>query len=275
MRDHLPYKDLYIYLIDGQVSEGEEISLGEAFLGNWVEDNYAFLFFSKPSKGVVDTLLKCREDLAFIDEYHLPYEQWQGGILEPIRIEPLMIVPPWVKVEPAPTEIKIVLDPGVVFGTGLHPTTTDCIEAVIYLREEQVLMKKVLDLGTGTGILALVAGFLGADDVTAVDLNPLAVKTAKRNVHLNHLEGIINVIEGQAQDFVYQPADLVIANIHHGVINPLFEMKDFREKNRFIVSGLMRSQIRDLKSQTAGHGLEVIREWDYEMTWYTLLLARS
>ena len=275
MNRSVPYEDLYIYLIEGQVSEGDEMGLGEAFLGNWVEDNYAFLFFSKPSKGVVDTLLKCREDLAFIDEYHLPYEQWQGGILEPIRIEPLMIVPPWVKVEPAPTEIKIVLDPGVVFGTGLHPTTIDCIEAAIYLREKQVLMKKVLDLGTGTGILALAAGFLGADDVTAVDLNPLAVKTAKRNVHLNHLEGIINVIEGQAQHFVHQPADLVIANIHHAVINSLFEMNDFREKNRFIISGLMRSQIRDLKSQIKRHGLEVIRAWDYEMTWYTVLLAGS
>ena len=275
MNRSVPYEDLYIYLFEGQVSEGDEIALGPAFLGTWVEDDSAFLFFSEPSKGVVDRLLKRRKDLAYIEEYHLPYEQWQGGILEPIRMAPLMIVPPWAKIEPAPGEIKIMLDPGVVFGNGLHPTTTDCIGAMIYLREMQTRMNKVLDLGTGTGILALVAGFLGAGAVTAIDLNPLAVKTAKRNVLLNHLEGIINVMEGQAQDFVEQPADLIIANIHHAVIERLFEMRNFREKKRFIISGLMRSQIRDLKSQITKHGLEVIREWDHEMTWYTVLLARS
>jgi ribosomal protein L11 methyltransferase len=275
MNEHMPYEDLYIYLIEGQVSEGDEIVLGDAFLGNWVEDNSAFLFFSEPSKGLVDTLLRRRKNLTYIDEYHFPYEQWQGGILEPTRIEPLIFIPPWVKFEPAPDEIKIVLDPGVVFGNGLHPTTTDCIGAIIYLKEKQTRLNKVLDIGTGTGILALVAGFLGADDVTAIDPNPLAVKTAKRNVLLNHLEGIVNVIEGKAQEFVNHPADLVIANIHHAVIERLFTVKNFREKKRFIISGLMRSQIRDLKSQITKYGLKVIREWDHEMTWYTLLLARS
>jgi len=136
-------------------------------------------------------------------------------------------------------------------------------------------MDKVLDLGTGTGILALAAGFLGAREVTAVDLNPLAVKTTKRNFLLNHFEGIIKVVQGQAQDFVNQPADLVIANIHHEVVKDLLETDGFRQKHRFIISGLMRSQVRDVKGQLQKYGLEVVREWDHEMTWYTLLLARS
>jgi ribosomal protein L11 methyltransferase len=271
----VPYDELYIYLIEGQVSESDELDLGGAFLGNWVEDGSAFLFFSEPSKDVVDTLLKNRKDLSYIDEYHLPYEQWQGGILEPIKIGHLSITPPWVEAATAPGEIKITLDPGVVFGTGLHPTTMDCLRGLIYLHENQIPVNKVLDLGTGTGILALAAAVLIADDVSAVDLNPLAVKTAKRNVLLNHLEGIIKVIEGHAQDFVDQPADLVIANIHHAVIERLFEMKNFRDKNRYMISGLMRSQVRDLKTQIAEYGLEIVREWDHEMTWYTVLLARS
>ena len=273
MSRYVPYDDLYIYLIEGKVSENDEAILGESFLGNWVEDDSAYLFFSEPSRDVVDTLLKCREDLAYIDEFYLPYEQWQGGVLEPIKIGPLIIVPPWVEVEPAQGETRIILDPGVVFGTGLHPTTMDCLRALIYLREMQIRMNEVLDLGTGTGILSLVAGFLGADHVTAVDLNPLAVRTAKRNVLLNHVEEIINVIEGDAQNFVDKPADLVIANIHDAVIKRLFGKKDFHDKNLYIISGLMRSQIRDLKTQISGYGFHVVREWDYEMTWYTLLLA--
>ena len=275
MSGRLPYEDLYIYLIEGIVSQRDERVLGEAFLGNWVENNSAFLFFSEPSKDAVETLLKNRKDLAYIDEYHFPYEQWQGGILEPIKIGHLSIVPPWVEGAPAPGEINITLDPGVVFGTGLHPTTMDCLRAMIYLHEKQIPLNKILDLGSGTGILALTAAVLGADDVTAVDLNPLAVKTAERNVLLNRLEGIINVFEGRAQDFVERPADLVIANIHHAVLRRLFEMKDFREKKRYIISGLMRSQVRDLKTQIAKYGFGVTREWDHEMTWYTLLLAWS
>ena len=270
-----PYKDLYIYLIEGKISEGDEKDLGVAFLGNWVEDDSAFLFFSEPSRDVVDTFLKSREELACIEEFYLSYEQWQGGVLEPIKIGPLIIVPPWVEVEPKPRETRIILDPGVVFGTGLHPTTMDCLRALIYLKERQIRMNKVLDLGTGTGILSLVAGFLGADHVTAVDLNPLAVRTAKKNVLLNHLEEIINVIEGDAQDFVDKPVDLVMANIHYEVIKRLFGKSDFRDKNRYIISGLMRSQIRDLKIQVSGYGFQVVQEWDHEMTWYTLLLARS
>jgi ribosomal protein L11 methyltransferase len=275
MSAQIPYKDLYIYMIEGHISEKNEAVLGDAFLGNWVEENTAFLFFSEPSTDIVKEFLENREGLAYLDEYQLSYEQWQGGVLEPIRKEHFLIAPPWVEVEPKTGDIKIITDPGVVFGTGLHPTTKDCLKAMVTLREEQIPMEKVLDLGTGTGVLALAAGFLGAGKVTAVDLNPLAVKTTKRNVLLNNLEGVIKVFQGQAQDFVNQPADLVIANIHHQVIQDLFETDGFRQNRRFIISGLMRSQVRDVKVQAQKYGLEVVREWDHEMTWYTLLLMRS
>jgi ribosomal protein L11 methyltransferase len=273
--EYLPYKDLYIYLIEGHISEKNEAVLGDAFLGNWVEENTAFLFFSEPAKDVVKAFLKQRAGLTYIDDYQMSYEQWQGGILEPIRIEHFLITPPWVEEEPKPGDIKIIIDPGVVFGTGLHATTKDCLKAMVTLQEERIPMENILDLGTGTGILALAAGFLGAGKVTAVDLNPLAVKTTKRNVILNNLEGIINVFQGPAQDFVNQPTDLVIANIHHQVIQDLVETDGFRKKRRFIISGLMRSQVRDVKVQTQKYGLELVREWDHEMTWYTLLLVRT
>ena len=273
MHVYLPYDHLYIYLIEGEVSENDEATLGESFLGNWVEDESAFLFFSVPSKEIVHTLIENREDLAYIGEYNFPYEQWQGGILEALRIEDFIIVPPWVEVEPKPGDIKIIIDPSVVFGTGLHPTTKDCLKAMVALKKVQFPLERVLDLGTGTGILAVAAGFLGAREVTAVDLNPLAVKTAKRNVCLNNFENKIRVIQGKAQDFVDQHADLVIANIHHGVITELLGKYGFRQKSRLIISGLMRSQVRDVEAQLEKYGLTVIRKWDHEMTWYTLLLT--
>jgi ribosomal protein L11 methyltransferase len=131
--------------------------------------------------------------------------------------------------------------------------------------------QKVVDLGTGTGILALAAALLGAEQVLALDLNPLCVKTAKRNVSLNHLEKAINVVEGRAEDFVHQAADLVVANIHHAVVQRILGTKNSHEMRWFVISGLMRSQARDLKWQMEKYGLRIVKEWDHEMTWYTML----
>lgn len=264
-----PYEDLYIYLIRGRVNEEDEGRLGEAFLGNWVEDGDSFLFFGAPSKERVLDLIKKRGDLELFEDHHFTYDEWQGGGLDPLQIENFLIVPPWCKAVPGDSERRIILDPGVVFGTGLHPTTSDCLRALIYLNR-QAPLGRVLDLGTGTGILALAAALLGAQSVLAVDLNPLSVKTAERNVRLNGLQGTIRVVAGDVRDFVSEGAELVLANIHHEVVESLFENPSFRDKGRFVVSGLMRGQAREVKAQLARYGLQILREWDHEGTWYTL-----
>ncbi|MGD8228951.1 MAG: 50S ribosomal protein L11 methyltransferase [Desulfobacteraceae bacterium] len=269
-----PYRDLYVYLIDGLVKERDETTFGDAFLGNWVEDQSSFLFFSVPSKEKVQELVGGRSDVEFIEEHHFTYEEWQGGRLQPVRVENFLIVPPWERVEAADGELRIVLDPGVVFGTGLHPTTQGCLKALAYLHT-QVPIWKVLDLGTGSGVLAIAAAFLGAKGVLAVDLNPLAVRTSRRNVALNQLERIIRVAEGNAEDFVDEPAELMMANIHHEVMARLIDTESFQGKDWFIFSGLMRSQVRKVKAQLEKYGLKVLREWDHEMTWYTLLVKSA
>ena len=83
-------------------------------------------------------------------------------------------------------KLSILLDPGLVFGTGTHPTTRDCLDA-LELAAGSKKFNTVLDLGTGTGLLALAAAKLGSKGVVAADLNLLAAKTAERNVKLNHL----------------------------------------------------------------------------------------
>jgi ribosomal protein L11 methyltransferase len=266
-----PYQNLYIYLLDGVVAKEDEKILGEGFLGNWVEQNTSFLFFSAPCKERVRELLKARGDLKLIEEHSFTYEEWQGSRLRPVKIENFLVVPPWEKDESKEGEQTIILDPGVVFGTGIHPTTQDCLRALGQVFQH-VSISKVLDFGTGSGILGLAAGFLGADHVVAVDLNPLAVKTARNNVRLNHLENVIKVMEGDVLAFVEEPADLVMANIHHDVMVKLVDKEGFRSKGSLILSGLMRSQVRDIKSRLEGHGLWIIREWDHEGTWYTLLV---
>jgi len=265
-----PYDDLYIYLLEGLVKKEEESFLGTAFLGNWVEEDTSFLFFSKPSADALSQLLKMRPGLEVIEDYHFAYDQWQGGGLKPLRVDDFIIVPYWERVEVSEKEIKIILDPGVVFGNGLHPTTRDCLRALAFTGRQRPF-DRVLDLGTGTGILAVAAALLGAKRVLAVDLNPLCVRTANENVRLNDLNGNIRVVEGTAEDFVDETADIVIANIHQEIIERLLGKKGFHKKSRIIISGLMRSQYRDVRAQLGKYDFRIVHEWDHDMTWYTIL----
>jgi ribosomal protein L11 methyltransferase len=265
-----PYRDLYIYLISGLVRDDDEVVLGDTFLGNWVEEDSSFLFFEKPAEKPLIRLLKRRSDLELVDDYYFTYEQWQGGGLDALRIEGFLIVPPWGKTVSTEGLIRIFLDPGVVFGNCLHPTTRDCFRAIACAYRKRPF-SRVLDLGTGTGVLALAVALLGAERVIAADLNPLCVKTAYKNVRLNGLDEIIDAVEKPAEDFYDEPADLVVANIHHAVISDLMKRRVFRKKDRVILSGLMRSQAREVKTQLVSNHFRLLREWDHEMTWFTFL----
>ena len=271
---NVPYEDLYVYLMDGRVNEEEEARMGESFLGNWVEEGNSFLFFTQPAHEEILLLLRARPDLNVLDNFHFTYEQWQGGGPDILRVDKFMIVPPWLDNEDCRQGIKILLDPGVVFGNGFHPTTRDCLRAIA-LSKEQRPFKRVLDLGTGTGLLALAAGFLGAERVLGVDLNPLCVETASKNVRLNRLEEIIEIVRGEAEELCTEPADLVAANIHFPVIRTFVEKREFIKNDRIILSGLMRSHARDAEDLLAEKNLCLMKKWDKDMTWYTLLAEKS
>ena len=269
-----PYQNLYIYLIKGVISENDALSLGHAFIGNWVEDDSSFLFFSEPAGGLVDILLKTHPEFELVDHYQFTYEQWQGGGLEPVQIESFVIVPYWKDIDIEDSMLKIKLDPGVVFGNGLHPTTKDCIRSLAYAEKERHF-NNVLDLGTGTEILALAAALLGAKKVLALDLNPLCVKTAVNNVRINGFNDVIRVLEAPAENMIDEPADLIIANMHYEVISSFLEKRSFQKKERMIISGLMRSQYRDLKMLVKKYSLRLVHEWEHNITWFTVLVERD
>lgn len=260
---------LYIYVLKGRVASDEESSLGTAFLGNWVEGEDSFLFFSRPEDERVDQLIAGHPELEVRERHHFRYEDWQGGSPGVLHVEPFLFVPPWLKAEAGEGEIKVVLDPGVVFGNGLHPTTRHCLQAIAGIPASS--MGRVLDLGTGTGILALAAASMGAKAVTAVDLNPLCVKTARRNTVLNDMSGVIEVMEGKAESYFEEPADLVVANIHYEVIEKLLGERAFGPGEHLLLSGLLRSQASGVRDRLSKGGFRVLREWDQEMTWFTLL----
>ncbi len=159
----------------------------------------------------------------------------------------------------------------MVFGNCLHPTTRHCLEALSRVFKTAT-MKKVLDLGTGTGILALAAARLGARETVAVDLNPLCVKTTEKNVKLNDLESSIQVLEGRAESVSWEPFDLIIANIHYEVLEKIIlKGAECGRRQKILFSGLMRTQYRNMKATLIRHGYALLGEWDHQMTWFTVL----
>ena len=131
----------------------------------------------------------------------------------------LVIVPSWRRHSPKPGDLSIRLDPGMAFGTGLHPTTRLCLQA---LESDVPRGGSVLDLGTGSGILAIAAAKLGAQRVLALDLEALAVRVARENVARNRLTRRIKVRQAtlplEAHD---ERVDLIAANISFRVLRDL------------------------------------------------------
>jgi ribosomal protein L11 methyltransferase len=269
-----PSRALFVYSLDGAVKEEDEPLLGDKFIGNWVEGDSSFLFFSEPAKGLLDKLLKLRPELELLDEHHFTYEQWQGGEVERLQVGEFLITAPWVDCETPQGLWRILLDPGVVFGNCLHPTTRDCLSAVAWARKQRPFYH-VLDVGTGTGILSLASACLGARSVLAIDLNPLCVKTAARNVARNRMAHVILVKEGTAEGIIDEAADLLVANIHHEVIRILLERRVSNQGDRAILSGLMRSQATEVGVTLKESGYRILREWDHEMTWFTMCAEKT
>lgn len=143
---------------------------------------------------------------------------WTAGWKETIPILHLgrrvVIRPSWKPYMPVGDELVLELDPGMAFGTGLHPTTQLCVEA---LEETVQPGMRVLDIGTGTGILAFLAAKMGAAEVVAVDNDMSAVTAARRNASANHVAHTVRLVFGSLPDVggIY---DVVFANILAPVI---------------------------------------------------------
>jgi ribosomal protein L11 methyltransferase len=267
-----PCNELFIYYLKGRL-ELHHQKFQSDFLGNWEEEGDSILFFSNPADRQIENLLHCQPDLSYVDSYRMSYDHWLGEKFSTMELGSFRIVPPWeasdVRLDAIADKRLIVLDPGLVFGTGTHPTTRDCLEA-IELAADSLNISSVLDLGTGTGLLALAAARLGCDYIVGVDLNLLAARTAARNVQLNRLGSRIVIAQGRAEDMVAYSADLLIANIHYDVMRHLVNSRGFIAKKCFILSGLMRSEVKHIVNLLQRQPVKVIKQWTQDGIWHTI-----
>jgi ribosomal protein L11 methyltransferase len=263
-----PYTDLFIYHLQGNVGPRTFADLPQ-FIGNWHEDGCSFLFFSAPASAQVQALTGGYPGLVLLDSYHMSYEQWLGERPARYRAGRFRVSPPWQALPDEQGPWDIVLDPGVVFGTGTHPTTRRCLEALEWIFEQDAI-GSAIDCGTGTGLLALAAAKLGCPLVLAVDTNPLCTRTAARNADTNRLADRITVVQGRAEALIACRTDLAVANIHYDALTVLVAAAGFRQKRWFILSGLLASQYRRITDQLAGQGARIIKYWDCDGVWFTI-----
>ncbi len=201
-------------------------------------------------------------------------EAWKAHY-EPQHIgRRLAVSPSWQRYLPTNGEVVITLDPGMAFGTGLHPTTRMCLEA---LEEHLSRGAKVLDLGTGSGILAIAAAKLGASTVLALDTNPLAVKIAKENVLANGVGRAVKVKEGSLEMAEGILFDLIVVNILARTIADLIEkglLDHLKPGGLLIAAGIMASEEEEVRKTLREWGLKELSPLQ-KGDWVTLIGRRE
>ncbi len=167
-----------------------------------------------------------------------------------------VIKPTWEEYEAKAGEIVVELDPGAAFGTGQHATTSLCIRALEDLVRPGMT---VFDIGTGSGVLAIVAAKLGAKRVEAVDFDPVAVRVARENVRQNGAEDVVRTERSDLLKSVVGEADLIIANIIADIIVRLFgEVKgSLAAGGTMLLSGIIEDRLADVVEAAGRHGFSV------------------
>ncbi len=269
-------KNLYIYYINGTPDISKEIQDSKTFLGTWEDEEVSFLFFSSPSNEIVNKIITSNQKLnlpklILIDKYEMTGEQWHGDKIEPYFIQNLCIYPPWDKLDNLDKNIKkIILDPGVVFGTGRHQTTEDCLDLIHRLCTKHKI-NSMLDIGAGTGLLSIGAAVLGCKKVMACDFNYLAVKTSSNNIKLNNLETRIVAFQAKGEEIISIPCDLLVANIHYDIMQHLIENRSLLEKKFIILSGLLNSEAKKILDSLSKKNIHIIERRCPDGVWNTIL----
>lgn len=194
-------------------------------------------------------------------------ESWKAQFT-PIRIGPFFVRPSWSAA--VGEGVELILDPGMAFGTGLHPTTRQCLEVV---GELDLAGRSVLDVGTGSGILAVAAATRGAVRVVGVDTDPLAVRAATENALRNGVR--VDVRQGSAAAAA-GAFDVVLANLVADVLVTLAH--DLRARlapgGTLVCAGIVREKARGVVAALTDAGLRVV-DRDQREDWVRLTLAAA
>jgi ribosomal protein L11 methyltransferase len=241
----------------------------DGFLGIWPEPPFYYLFFAgEPDQGLSQWLGEQRGWMISTC-YHLDYEQWQQVGAARLQVGPFLIemvagVSSGDQTAASGGRTLIRIDPGLVFGSGLHGSTRGCLLALAGLFARSPL-HRVVDMGTGTGILALSCAALGAARVVAVDNNPLALRTAKRNVFLNSQQHCVALLRAEDLRAIGDSSDLLVMNLEAPILQRLLGQGEWLDYPWVILSGFLKRQWDQLMEFIPAvfrvRGLETVDGW--------------
>ena len=251
--------------IEEQVEQIAHVDLIEQELLDKPRDTVIIHMYLEPGASPVEmlALIAARMEAAGIpytsETEGVEQEDWQNGwrkYYHPMDVgQRLAIVPSWQDYDT--DRVKLILDPGLAFGTGGHETTNLCLEV---LDERVKGGERVLDIGTGSGILAIAALKLGAAVAEGVDIDPVAVRTAGENAALNGVADKLTVLVGDLSDKASGKYDIITANI---VANAILSLAPavpglMAEGATFIASGIIDSRKDEVIAGLEKAGLAVV-----------------
>lgn len=211
--------------------------------GIWEKEGQLFAYFNDIQE--LNRFKECLKDKNIFLKKVKENIKWNSiwrKFHKPVLMKPFYIVPTFYKGKTPSDFKKIVINPSFAFGTGSHATTKVCIQFLIkYVKKSM----KILDLGTGTGILAIIAEKLGGEEIYAVDIDPLAIKEAMKNIKRNRCKKIIVTQRIEEKDNYF---DLCVANI---ILDELLKLKTFfkrilKRNGILILSGILDDQKQEI-----------------------------
>ena len=250
--------------IEEQVEQIAHVDLIEPELLEKPRDVVIIHLYLEPGVQPAETLavVQARMEAAGIaytvETEGIEQEDWQNGwrkYYHPLEIgRRLAVVPSWQEYDT--DRVKLLLDPGLAFGTGGHETTSLCLEALDELVQGG---ERMLDIGTGSGILAIAALKLGAASAEGVDIDPVAVRTAVENAALNQVEDRFSGLVGDLSDQASGTYQIITANI---VANAIISLSPavpglLAEGGHFIASGIIDTRADEVEEALRAAGLAV------------------
>ena len=236
--------------------KAEEI---ERAVGELKEEAGSESWTGLPDPGPLDVQIRVRDDAEWKDE-------WKA-YFKPFRVSDRIVVKPgWEKLDDnMKADVVLEIDPGMAFGTGSHETTSMCLQALeAYVREGD----RVLDVGSGSGILSVAAAKLGAGEVLGIDIDDDAVRVMRENLARNDVENKVKALKGDLTDGIDFTADIVAANLLTHIVLLLCEdiLRVLRPGGIFITSGILADQSARVTEKLTEIGFEILekrelRDW--------------
>jgi ribosomal protein L11 methyltransferase len=243
----------------------------EGLDGIWPEPPFYYLFYRKESAEPVLEWLKSCPDWRLTARYDLPYDKWQdistpqiglGSFNIRLTADPAAALLQGAAPPPSSPAaeglsgqagcgpsagIAILIDPGVVFGSGLHPTTQGCLLAISEIFGSNEI-HTALDFGAGTGILAIACVQAGAKFVLAIDRNPLALKIAWKNALANGVADRIALVEADRLGCLSIGPDFFVMNLEWPILEKTLAAGEWRNARRVVLAGFLGSKLESVKA---------------------------